>query len=144
MIKLICIRGQDCHGAGYFGAPRGKRTHNGVDIICDAGEEVTAFEGGTVTKLGYPYSPQDTKKGHLRYVEVTDTEGNRARYFYIKPSVSVGDRIRRDDVLGVAQGLAKIYKGITDHYHLEIKLPSPSKKFMYPTPWLMNRDCNVT
>lgn len=144
MSKSICIRGQDRHGAGYFGAPRGKRTHNGVDIVCRAGDAVTAFCDGTVTKLGYPYSPQDPKKGHLRYVEVTDIEGNRCRYFYVKRSVSMGDRVRRGDLLGVAQGLTEIYKGITDHYHFEIKLPAPSKKFIYPTPWLMNHNCNVT
>ena len=114
-------RGYDKQGAGHFGAPRGSRTHNGIDLSCAKDSLVLSVCGGVVTKLGYPYNPSDEKKGHLRYVQVTDSKGNDLRYFYIKPLVSVGDKIAVDDVLGSVQGLASIYEGITEHYHFEIK-----------------------
>ncbi len=114
------IRGQDCQGAGHWQAPRGERKHNGIDYICDSGDQVIALKDGLVTKIGYPYNPNDTTKGHLRYVEVTDNKKARVRYFYIKPKVKVGDKIRVNDILGISQDLTKIYPGITQHYHLEV------------------------
>ena len=72
-----------------------------------------------VTKLGYPYSPEDEVKGHLRYVEV-DLDGNRFRYFYINPLVQVGDKVWPQTILGTSQDLTEIYPGITQHVHFEI------------------------
>ena len=128
------IRGGDKHGFGYFGASRGDRTHNGVDIACYAGSEIPSLTPGEVTKIGYPYDPEDHKKGHLRYVEVT-LDGNKYRYFYIEPRVSVGDTVFPGDVLGEAQGLLKIYPGITDHIHFEHI--SPDGVYIDPTNMVM-------
>lgn len=114
------IRQNDSHGSGAFGASRGGRTHNGVDIACYAGSRILSMTEGVVTKFGYPYNPSHPKKGHYRYVEVTH-DGLRYRYFYVSPTVSVGDEIKRGDQLGIAQGLLKLYPGITDHVHFEIK-----------------------
>lgn len=119
------IRGNDNFGSGAFGASRGGRSHNGVDVACYAGSSILALKPGKVTKLGYPYNPNNEKKGHLRYVQVTH-EGKNYRYFYVSPSVRVGDEVRVGDVLGKAQGLLKIYPGITDHIHFEIKLADGS------------------
>ena len=113
------IRKNDAHGSGEFGAPRGEKTHRGVDLACYEGSTVLSLTDGLVTKLGYPYDPSDRLKGHLRYVQVTYDETNY-RYFYILPTVKVGDTVKVDDPLGKTQGLTKIYKGITDHFHLEI------------------------
>lgn len=131
---MLKIREQDSQGAGHYGAPRGSRKHNGIDIVCHAGEVVTCFESGGVTKLGYPYNPNDDKKGHLRYVEVTVPNGDRHRYFYTGPLVDVGDSVERGQTIGSAQGLTEIYPGITDHYHFEIKLRDGS--FIDPVPVL--------
>lgn len=113
------IRGQDCHGAGYYGAPRGGRVHKGVDCACHPGSIVLGLTHGEVTKIGYPYNPNDEKKGHCRYVEVT-LDGNRFRYFYLTPLVSVGDTVAPLEPLGKVQDLTIIYPGITSHYHFEI------------------------
>ncbi|MEJ1355734.1 MAG: M23 family metallopeptidase [Candidatus Sedimenticola sp. (ex Thyasira tokunagai)] len=114
------VRGQDKHGSGAFGAPRGSRLHNGVDIACYAGSAVFSVADGEVTKIGYPYSPSNKKKGHLRYVQVTDTASNDARYFYVQPCVKVGDQVSDGQVIGITQGLLKIYPGIIDHFHFEV------------------------
>ena len=70
---VLPIRKQDSQGAGYFGAPRGSRKHKGIDLCCEAVSVVSCMAPGTVTKVGYPYRMDDDLKGHLRYVEVTQT-----------------------------------------------------------------------
>lgn len=108
------MRGNDAQGKGYFGASRGSRTHQGVDFVGEPGEPVTAFLGGTVSKLGYPYAD----KLEFRYVEVRRPNGDRVRYFYVEPSVKVGDLVKPGDRLGTCQRLP--YAGITQHYHFEV------------------------
>lgn len=108
-------RGRDAHGAGYFGASRGSRTHNGVDFVCEPHEPVRCFKGGKVTKLGYPYSHDLS----FRYVQVTDAQGKNCRYFYVSPTVELGDEVSAGDMLGTCQELP--YEGIIQHYHFEIK-----------------------
>ena len=130
MIKNI--RGTDCHGSGAFGASRGMRTHNGVDIVTHANESVVAYEGGTVTKLGYPYSPAD-EKGIYRYCEIT-CGGNRHRYFYVGLLVELGDDIERGQTIGWSQDLDCTYPGITQHVHYEIK--EPDNNFLDPVEYL--------
>ena len=135
MIKISPpIRGQDSQGSGAFGAPRGSRTHIGIDLACMKGSKVLSVCDGKVTKIGYPYSqgePKDEwpkwernkflKKKALRYVQVTDSNGYDVRYFYIEPSVKVGDEVLSGWTLGAVQGLANIYEGILEHFHFEVK-----------------------
>lgn len=121
------VRCQDAWGSGHYLAPRGSRLHRGVDFICKAGEPIKPLAPGYVTKIGYPYSPLDPKKGHLRYVEVTGIDGYRLRYFYVKIEVSVGSYVKLEGesssletILGTSQDLSEIYPGITQHYHFEV------------------------
>ena len=114
------LRGTDPQGSGYFGAPRGLRTHKGVDIACYKGSNILSLTEGRVTKIGYPYHPSDPEKGHFRYVQVSHGQYDY-RYFYVSPAVSVGDSVSEGDILGSTQGLTEVYEGITDHFHLEIK-----------------------
>jgi len=131
---MIKIRGQDRHGAGHYLAPRGSRKHNGIDIICHKNESVICFESGKITKIGFPYNPNDAKKGHLRYCEVTVSNGDRHRYFYVESIFLVGTLVERGDTIAWCQGLEEIYTGITQHYHFEIKKPDGS--FIDPQEYL--------
>ncbi len=115
-------RAQDEWGDGRYKAPRGSRLHNGIDLACYAGSIILSPHSGTVTKIGYPYSPDDEDKGHLRYVQITEKNKFLCRYFYVLPSVKVGEPISPGDEIGVAQGLSDIYPGITDHIHYEVKI----------------------
>ena len=108
------MRGNDAQGKGYFGAPRGDRTHKGVDFVAKPGEPVRAFLEGTVTKLGYPYAD----KLEFRYVEARRANGDNCRYFYVSPTVQMGDEISAGEMLGTCQELP--YPGITQHYHFEV------------------------
>ena len=121
LLKIIAPnRGNDVHGSGAYHAPRGERVHKGVDKACYKDSLILAISAGLVTKIGYPYNPGHPIKGHLRYVEITDKDGLRLRYFYVKAIVEVGERILKNQVIGKSQGLGDIYKGIIDHIHLEI------------------------
>lgn len=111
---IPAMRGSDSQGKGYFGAPRGDRTHKGVDFVAKPGEPVRAFMAGTVTKLGFPYAD----KPQFRYVELTRPNGDRLRYYYVAPTAEVGDQIAAGEMLGTCQELP--YPGITQHVHFEV------------------------
>ena len=110
------IRQLDEWGSGEFGASRGGRRHNGVDLVVDPDTAILATFEGVVTKLGYPYGDDLS----YRYVQIT-ANGYDLRIFYVKPFVSVGDKVNKDSVIGVSQSLEKRYPGITPHVHFEIK-----------------------
>ncbi len=131
------IRGQDCQGSGAYRASRGDRLHNGIDICCSQGDWIESLGSGVVTKIGYPYSPSDAHKGHLRYVQVTDDNGIDVRYFYVKPALNVGEILNKGDRIGTAQGLADIYQGITEHYHFEcLMMVNGEKVFLDPGQYI--------
>jgi len=137
------IRGIDQHGSGAYRAPRRSKLHRGVDICCEHGEAIEAVSSGRITKIGYPYSQavteqeKQSKKKALRYVQITDKYGISVRYFYVLPSVAVGYVINTGDELGIAQGLAHIYPGITEHYHFEVLMMVNGKKvFLDPDQYL--------
>jgi len=122
MISIIPpVRQSDAQGAGYYGAPRGSRKHKGIDYACAIGSTVLSKTLGVVTKIGYPYNPNDDEKGHFRYVEVTSHKGDKFRYFYISPLVKLYNPVEPGDALGVTQELGKVYPSITEHTHFEIK-----------------------
>lgn len=128
------IRGLDNHGSGEFGAPRGDHTHRGVDFALLPDSKIEAVSDGIVTKVGYPYADDL----HFRYVQITDDLGLNARYFYVDPSVNVGDHIEQGDVIGTAQSLNSRYPGITPHIHFEVK----DDRFVYldPNVYLKRQD----
>jgi len=122
------VRGLDAHGSGAWLASRGNRFHKGEDIVCEPEEKIKSLTDGFVSKIGYPYNPSNKQKGHLRYVEITDKEKAKVRYFYVKSSVETGQKIKKGEAIGHSQDLTKIYPGITQHYHLEvIAYVQPSK-----------------
>ena len=139
--KLPIIRGRDRHGAGYYGASRGKRKHNGIDCLSNAnsveihaeGSIVRAMNFGMVTKLGYPYANDLS----YRYVEVQDAKGYRCRYFYTDPTVEVGDSIEIGEMLGTVQ-VVKDSQGepIVPHVHFEVVTGSRPKAYHDPVKYL--------
>lgn len=120
---MLTIRTQDKWGAGHWLAPRdnGKRKHLGVDYVNNVGEAITAFEGGEVTKIGYPYRQDDDQKAHFRYCEVSAPSGRVWRYFYCEVLVDVGQCVEKGQVLGAAQDLSAVWEGMTQHCHVDIK-----------------------
>jgi len=125
MIKAtLPLRGTDPMGAGHYGAPRGSRTHRGIDYAAEPGTGIHPVKAGVVSKLGYTYSDDLS----YRYVEVTDERGYRHRYFYVEPECDVGDLVYSGDTIGTVQDLLDRRdwreRGMKNHIHYEVIDPS--------------------
>ncbi|MCK5041485.1 MAG: M23 family metallopeptidase, partial [Sphingomonadales bacterium] len=114
----------DNYGFGHFGAPRtsnssNRKTHNGTDYLAEADQEVRACISGKVSKIGYPYA-SDLQ---YRYVEITNDDGYSVRHFYVFPAsdIDVGTKVKQGQAIGQCQNLAKKYRGMKNHVHVEIK-----------------------
>jgi murein DD-endopeptidase MepM/ murein hydrolase activator NlpD len=122
MLIFPKMREPDDFGAGYFGAPRGSGTHNGVDFTAEAGSACYSVTEGVVTKFGYPYADDLS----YRYVEVTHDEVTRFRYFYVEPieDLQIGDKVFEGLYLGAVQDVAGRYetddKKMNNHIHFEV------------------------
>lgn len=121
----------DAQGCGHYGASRGSRTHNGVDLCIISDSEVELGFSGEVVKVGYPYGSKN--KSHIRYVGIKFSENYQrilsglyqknywhCRVFYVKPSVKKGDIIEANSTVGLSQNLGEFYPGITEHVHFEV------------------------
>lgn len=107
----------DKFGQGSYGAPRGDRTHVGIDYAAWPGSTLLSPVEGKVTKIGYPYGDDLS----FRYVQVEDAEGLEHRFFYVNPMVHTGQEVVLGDKLGTVQPMDHRYKGITPHVHYEVK-----------------------
>jgi len=112
-------RGLDSWGSGAYDAPRGSRRHKGIDYEAPSGAQCLPCTPGKVTKLGYPYADDLT----YRYVEVTDREGFRCRYFYVASGLHLGQEVTIHTPLGIIQDITRRYEGITNHVHFEVIAP---------------------
>ena len=122
------LRTRDDWGSGDFAASRGDRFHLGRDYLFRPGEDVYAPMEAVVVRLGYPYNDSDSTSRY-RLIEMLSFDAETGakiiwRYFYVRPSVAVGERVRAGDLLGVAQDISKKYKKegrqpMGNHVHVE-------------------------
>jgi len=135
-------RGIDSMGSGAYGASRGSRTHNGVDLCADPGESIHSHVSGIVTKFGRPYAPsnnseKDVLKSALRYVEIQDSDGDKHRFFYVKalPELEIGSVISIADEIGTAANLNEIWPTMKNHIHYEVKRDGKHINPEHFLPW---------
>ena len=118
--SVLPKRGTDDWGSGAFGANRGDRTHKGIDYACYPATVILSPVSGECTKLGYPYADDLA----FRYVQITDSEGWNHRFFYVEPSIDVGEPVQEMEIIGTAQDIAGRYnepnKIMRNHIHYEI------------------------
>ena len=137
LLTIATKRGSDAWGSGEYGASRGSRRHNGIDYHTVAGTKICSMTEGKVTKLGYPYGDDLS----YRYVEITDPGGYRHRYFYVEPTVKMGETVQRTDVIGVAQDIKARYddnpeRSMKNHVHYEIfKMNFGEREYSDPEKW---------
>lgn len=113
----LAIR-SDSQGDGNFGASRGSREHMGIDFAAMPGSQLHSPVDGHVTKLGYCYN-DDLQ---WRYIEVTDVEGIKHRFFYITPCVPERSFVLEGDVIGTVQDISERYNDkMIPHIHYECK-----------------------
>ena len=96
-------RGADPTGHGDYGKSRGKKRHQGFDLLANPGDAVFSPITGFISKIGYCYSfaPE------FRYVEISNDE-YRWRLMYVLPidGLFVGQRVVECDIIGQVQDIA--------------------------------------
>lgn len=129
MIKLSpiqknqSIRGCNSSGCGAFGAGRGSRDHNGVDINVSPGSSIKAPFSGTLLRKGFRiYS--DSRPA-LVGIEIGHDSGYEMKIFYVTTSLPIGHRFNAGDVIAIAQNMKQYYSNpeMPNHAHLEIRDP---------------------
>ena len=119
---LNTIRGSDSFGQGRFGASRGTRLHNGVDLNVAVNGNVYSPIFGKVVRLAVPYKSDSRFKG-LVVEGVGRYAGYSVKLFYLNPAIGiVGRTVKQGEFIGTAQDLTIKYPQITNHIHLEIAL----------------------
>jgi peptidoglycan hydrolase-like protein with peptidoglycan-binding domain len=116
------VRGTDAYGAGYHGAPRGRRAHDGADYISTPGQDVKAPLSGVVTRISRPYS-SGVDAAVLSGVEIVASDGTLCWVWYMQPAADVVGSVVQagTSVIGTARTLKNRYEGgITDHIHVRI------------------------
>ncbi len=111
------IRGCDAHGCGSFGASRGGRKHEGVDIVVTPGTKILSPITGKVIRYPFPYPGDIFYKGIL-----IENEQYSVKIFYLNPTAIQNTTVKQGGVIGVAQNIASKYSpGMTNHVHMEVR-----------------------
>jgi len=114
----------DKWGSGEFGAPRrngkGRYAHKGIDYAAEHGSIVLSPVRGRVNRLGWCYATSGPKSEY-RLIEI-ETDDAMIRFLYLRPLVEAGQKINTGDELGVVQDLSKIYQGIKNHCHIDVRV----------------------
>jgi len=112
-------RRTDQHGSGQFGAKRGAKLHQGLDIEAQPGEEIRSPIEGDVLREALPYSDDSSFRG-LVIRGTGEWSGYEVKMFYVE-GLFCG-RATPGAMVGRAQNLTFKYPGITNHIHLEVRL----------------------
>jgi len=106
----------DSMGSGCYRAPRGDRWHDGVDFLCEPGQDIVAPIAGVVMGPANPY-PGGPYTGLV-------LEGNDCvlKIFYVRPLRSLFKKwVEQGEVIGKAQDIsAKYGGGMLPHVHVRV------------------------
>ncbi|UAB77431.1 hypothetical protein INR77_11555 [Erythrobacter sp. SCSIO 43205] len=120
------VRGQDGWGNGAFGASRGRhRRHAGVDFAALPGTLITSPVTGRIDRITDCYSDKE-RNGDLKAIVIKNLidSGFETKVLYVKPlpGITVGSSVEAGKTaIGNTQGIQRIYPGITDHTHIQIR-----------------------
>lgn len=128
LVKNFKIRPLDKFGSGAFGASRGNRKHQGIDIIVTENEPIKAPFDLSFKRVTQPYKDDNVYKGG-----VYDSELGELKIFYMKP-LTDKKTYKQGDIIGFAQNIAKKY-GPEMHPHIHIELRK-NGKLLNPTDYV--------
>ena len=110
----------DNWGQGHFGAKRGNRTHQGIDLVVSPGQSIKSPVAGVVVRKAPPYPDMSYSGVLIRGTGVH--EGIEVKMFYMAPhEYLIGQPVRRGQEVGKAQKVSNRYPGMTDHLHIEFR-----------------------
>lgn len=108
----------DVEGQGSYGANRGSRKHNGIDYLCDEGQDIVApfdmhIDRVSAPKAGSPMSGIAWTSGKTK-----------GRMWYFLPDMQlINCYVGKGQVIGKAQSVSRDYglPRMKDHIHFQIK-----------------------
>ncbi|XP_063338465.1 leukocyte cell-derived chemotaxin-2-like [Pelmatolapia mariae] len=110
-------RTSDRWGQGQYGAGRGTRLHQGLDIKCSDGAAVYApFD---VTLNGKLTVYTDPKKAAINEGINLSGQGLCFKLFYVRPDRTSGT-VRKGQRIGTMLPMQSVYPGITSHVHVQM------------------------
>lgn len=108
----------DSEGDGSYGTSRGSRRHNGIDFLCEEGQDIVAPHKMTIERESKPKTESPMTGIAWRSGKST------GRMWYFKPDIAlIGQEVREGQVIGVAQSVSKDYglSKMKDHIHYQVK-----------------------
>lgn len=110
------IRNCDPFGCGSFGASRGSRSHNGIDVVATPNQVVKSPISGEVTRFPFPYGSDLSYTG----IEIINST-HKVKMFYVSPTAKIGTNVIAGQPVATAQNIsAKYSASMTNHVHLEV------------------------
>jgi murein DD-endopeptidase MepM/ murein hydrolase activator NlpD len=122
----------DAAGSGKYGAPRGKRKHNGIDLLVSEGQAVFAPFDGTLVRAAFPYVGDSKWTGFVLRSKANPKE--EMKVFYAKAHANlIGKEVTKGQEIATGQAISKRYPKLPmkDHIHIEVKIDG---KAVDPTP----------
>jgi murein DD-endopeptidase MepM/ murein hydrolase activator NlpD len=111
------LRQCDPLGCGHFGAPRGSRLHQGIDIITTKGEPIKSPISGKVVREAFPYGNDLSWSGVLISNDIYEV-----KMFYLVPTIEIGSFVNDGDVIGISQDISEKHgSSMTTHVHVEVR-----------------------
>jgi hypothetical protein len=113
----------DTRGDGYFGASRGRRMHNGLDIITVPHSAVYCPIEGIMKRVAYPYGTGGSNERWTGCVidGIGPYRGYEVKIFYMEPFL-MGEFVYPNDIIGKAQAISDKYSpDMIDHLHVEVR-----------------------
>jgi hypothetical protein len=123
---LMPVVRNDGWGRGGFGANRGRKQHDGLDLVVTPGQPIFSMIDGTVEKYEQCYLSDTRWTG----IQIANTQ-LRVELWYMKPTkteVKVGQFVQAGEYLGKAQDISKKYPPtdvegtMTPHIHVRLTL----------------------
>ncbi len=119
--KLRC----DGWGQGHFGAPRGNKQHDGLDLIVTPTQPIFSMIDGMVEKYEQCYSHDPRWRG----IQIANSQ-LRVELWYMEPlHVKVGEFVKVGDLVGAAQDISTKYPptekapyNMKPHIHVRVTL----------------------
>ncbi|XP_055745239.1 leukocyte cell-derived chemotaxin-2-like [Salvelinus fontinalis] len=116
----------DRWGQGHYGARRGDRVHQGLDIVCNDGD--TVYAPFDVKLNGKVIVYTDPKKAAINEGINLSGEGLCFKLFYVKPDKYSGV-VKKGQRIGTLLTMQSVYPGITSHVHVQMCDKSDPTKF---------------
>ncbi|KAL1262000.1 hypothetical protein QQF64_007265 [Cirrhinus molitorella] len=116
------------YGCGHYGASRGDRSHEGLDIACADGATVLAPFDVKLNGKAAPYINQPQKEPINDGITLSG-EGLCFKLFYVKPDRYSGTTLKKGQKIGTLLPMQKVYPGITSHIHVQMCDKSDPTKY---------------